>query len=731
LTPGFLLAHVVPVEKFADVNYVLHLMLMGVTGYFLLHDITRKRFPALAGGLFLALQPHVVSHILPGHTGHFPMVGYIPGAVLFLRRAIRSRSICYWGLTGLFFGLSVSAGTHDVCFFFALFLAAYGVFLLFQQRRSAGSRPILRTSAGMALALIITLAIGYQAIFHNLILQVKRSAPSSNKAVRERTLEENWFWATQWSVPAEESIDFAVPGFFGWGSSDRENPYRGRIGQTEGYTTHKRGMRALNDVNNYLGAVMVLGILLAVVHRRKDGEMWFFLGAAILSCLLAFGKYAPFYRLFYNIPYAATFRNPIKWFYVTSLCAGVLGAMGIAATEDTRANLMKTIKSSALLFGVAWLVMLIVGGLCLASRPQTSDVFWSNRQLVSLTTRALGLGAVLWLIAGGLLTALRCISNPDAKQGALHIGLKAALVLLLFGELAYVNGHYLPYRKKADLVQGGVLADFLNGQEKPFRIKMLGRHPLFGYINGILVGYHDWEVVDPPSTRNTDDLHMFSAATLPKDLRPESLLLLKKHLQLTNVRFVLLPGLLKADFLKPALQLKTGQRSPPLVVHEFTAALPRHYLVHQWRTVEGNEDRYTSLSGDFDPSTEVLINAPALQVPPMASQPGTTTTCAVKSYDWFKAELEVETDQPAMLVVLDRFDPSWRAFIDDRSGQILRANGMLRAIPVPAGKHTIRMEMAGTGLLPVAIVVSGWLIGLVCAVLVAVPRKRQPVVGAS
>ena len=739
LTPGFLLAHVVPVAKFPDINYILHVMLMGVTGYYLVHDMTRQRFAALAGGLFLALQPHVVSHILPGHTGHFPMVGYIPGTVLFLRRAVHLRSVCYWGLAGLFFGLSVSAGTHDVCFFFALFLTAYGLFLLFQQRHNAGTgtRPVARTAVGMALALAIASAIGYQAIFCNLIQQVRRSSPQEDASgIPAMTAEQSWFWATQWSVPVVEAIDFAIPGFFGWGSSDPKNPYRGRIGQTEGYAKHKQGMRNLNDVNNYLGAVIMLGILLAVLHGRRNSEMWFFLTAALVTCLLAFGKYGPLYRLFYAIPYAGTIRNPIKWFYVTSLCAGVLGSMGLAsAAEGRKGELRKSLKGSSLLFGTAWVVLVSIAGLCLASRPQAADIFWSNRSLVSLTSRALGLGAVLWLVGAALLAALRAMRPDDddsvhssqipPKTFTPRLWLKSALVLLLFVELVHVNSHYLPYRRTSDIIQGGVLADFFNAKEKPFRIKMLGRHPLFNYINGLLVGYYDWEAVDPPSSRNVDDLQFFNAATLPRELSPTTLPQLKKNLQLTNVRYLLLPGLVKVDSLKPVLQLGTGQNPPPLVIYEFTEALPRHYLVHKWRVVEEQTEFFSSLSGAFDPTTEALINAPAADVPLPPPTTGSVSSCTLTLYDWYKAEMDVQTDQPAMLIVLDRYDPSWKAFVDDKPTQLFRANGMLRAIPVPAGTHKVRMEMAGTGPGPILSVISGWSAGLVCCVILLRQRRRK------
>lgn len=55
-----------------------------------------------------------------------------------------------------------------------------------------------------------------------------------------------------------------------------------------------------------------------------------------------------------------------------------------------------------------------------------------------------------------------------------------------------------------------------------------------------------------------------------------------------------------------------------------------------------------------------------------------------------ETELHVETPTPAVLILLDTFDPGWRAVLD--SGEqipIMRANGLVRAVLVPGGTHTV------------------------------------------
>ncbi|HMQ55277.1 MAG TPA: YfhO family protein, partial [Anaerolineae bacterium] len=53
--------------------------------------------------------------------------------------------------------------------------------------------------------------------------------------------------------------------------------------------------------------------------------------------------------------------------------------------------------------------------------------------------------------------------------------------------------------------------------------------------------------------------------------------------------------------------------------------------------------------------------------------------------------LSVSTPTPALLVLSEPYYPGWQATVDGQSAPILRANYLLRAIPVPAGEHRIEL----------------------------------------
>jgi hypothetical protein len=72
---------------------------------------------------------------------------------------------------------------------------------------------------------------------------------------------------------------------------------------------------------------------------------------------------------------------------------------------------------------------------------------------------------------------------------------------------------------------------------------------------------------------------------------------------------------------------------------------------------------------------------------PMSPEGGTV---AIQRYEPEEVELQVETPEPATLILLDAFDPGWQAVLDGGEPvPIMRANGLVRAVPVPGGTHTV------------------------------------------
>ena len=69
----------------------------------------------------------------------------------------------------------------------------------------------------------------------------------------------------------------------------------------------------------------------SVFTRSQRRLIWFWAVAAIGSLLLAYGRFAPFYKFFYLLPYASTIRIPTKFLIIFSCAMVTLFAYGVHA----------------------------------------------------------------------------------------------------------------------------------------------------------------------------------------------------------------------------------------------------------------------------------------------------------------------------------------------------------------------------------------------------------------
>ena len=110
-------------------------------------------------------------------------------------------------------------------------------------------------------------------------------------------------------------------------------------------------------------------------------------------------------------------------------------------------------------------------------------------------------------------------------------------------------------------------------------------------------------------------------------------------------------------------------------------------------TVEVSADPVRQRETLFDPSIPDDV-ARVESVPAASGSPGRAEPREVRITEDGGGRLTVEARLPAagLLVIRDNFDPSWTAQVDDVPAPIVRANGLYRAVAVPAGRHVIRFS---------------------------------------
>jgi len=163
--------------------------------------------------------------------------------------------------------------------------------------------------------------------------------------------------------------------------------------------------------------------------------------------------------------------------------------------------------------------------------------------------------------------------------------------------------------------------------------------------------------------------------------------------------------------------------------------LPRAYVVAGERSLAGSADDWASiLAPGFDPRREVWLadgGRAAVGELTRTAPPGAPRlrTAKVSERRADVVEVETESDAPGVLVLVEAYDPGWRALVDGRPSPVRRANVLFRGVALPAGRHLVRFEYRPrSALLGLRISLGGVLAlaGLAAGALAARHRRLNP-----
>ncbi len=149
---------------------------------------------------------------------------------------------------------------------------------------------------------------------------------------------------------------------------------------------------------------------------------------------------------------------------------------------------------------------------------------------------------------------------------------------------------------------------------------------------------------------------------------------------------------------------------PGFELLENPSAMPRFFLVHQIQPA-GSLAEARKLMGAAD-LRRAAITGPEASLPPGGAA-GVADEVRVVRYQPDALELSLGSAGPALLVMSENDYPGWRAWLDGKPAAIYRTDIAFRGVPVPGGRHVLRMEFR-PAILPVSMAVS-----LVTALLLA------------
>jgi hypothetical protein len=171
-----------------------------------------------------------------------------------------------------------------------------------------------------------------------------------------------------------------------------------------------------------------------------------------------------------------------------------------------------------------------------------------------------------------------------------------------------------------------------------------------------------------------------------------------------------------------AWHLRETYRGRDGVVFEVADRPPRAFLVDgAVRVDDADQALRRFVEPDFDARREVILEDAGTA--PTEPAEGIAGDVRWRTDSPDELRLEVRSDKPAWLVVLDSWDPGWSASVDGQATDLVRADYNFRAVRVPAGTSTVSMSYLPPRLV-LGAVISGVTVALVAVVLVVPPLLR-------
>ena len=700
---------------FANLFAPIILFLFGLSAWSLFSSLQLGRWACALGGLAAALNSGFFSVAC---WGVGPQV--ICFACVYLALAALAIEAPRWSwlkfvLAGLALGFAVMEGA-DIGAIFSVFFAAF----VFYSALISEGPPLGKIARGVGRVALVAVFAGFIATQTlNVLIGTSIKGIAGTEQDTE-TKAHRWDFSTQWSLPKRETLSLIVPGLFGYRMDTPRDMaafpewfeggvYWGAIGRDPAWDRYFKGgeqgpapsaehiMRQTGG-GAYLGLPVVLIALWAALQalRKKDSvftlaqrkTLWFWIGTVIVCLLFAFGRFAPFYRLLYALPYFSTIRNPVKFVAVLIFATIILFAYGVdglvrrymvpALNPPNLKNRVNGWWATASKFDRRWVIgsvmaaaVSLVGWLIYASARTSLEHYLQTVHFDESMARAIAgfsIGQAGWFVLFLFLTVAlmagilsRRFAGERAKLGLILLG------SLLVVDLGRANLPWIVYWDYKEKYASNPVLDLLRERPYEHRVAILPFQtpPQFSTLsdlyrfgwsqhNFLYYNIQSLDIVQMP--RMPVDLATFESALYFDPRTPTSVSNTLHHIarrwQLTNTRYLLgAAGFLEilnqqldplqhrfriaAAFNivpKPGvanatrLEELTAEISPQgqYAIFEFTGALPRAKLYTNWQVNTNDQATLDLLTSRSFDPTQTVLVNTPL--PPSSASTGTNQT---------------------------------------------------------------------------------------------------------
>ncbi|MBD1398621.1 YfhO family protein [Pontibacter sp. JH31] len=654
--------------------------------YILLVTLRLNTWLSVVGAIAFAFTSYNFIILEAGHNTKSLTIAYIPLVLAGMFYALR-RNV--W-IGAAIFALGLTLNLHfnhlQMTYYMLLMVLIWVVVEVIYALKQGRIADLVKRGLVLGIAAILAVGVNFGRLYtvaeysqHSIRGKSELSVANSGDKTSSGLDRD---YAFSWSYGVGETITLLIPDFYGGSSntpldkdSDSYNaflkmgmpPVQAEQIVEQGLPTYW-GPQPMTSGPVYVGAIICFLFVLGLFIVNKPTRIWL-AAATLLSILLAWGNHfeAFNYFMFDYFPGYNKFRAVSSALVIAQITIPLLGMLALYRLIRDRVTIKdldkKLLIAGGITAGISLLVWLFAGSASFAGTVDQQlqqsgfpiDAIRADREsmmrsdaLRSFVFIALSVGLLYFYLKGKL-------SSTVAIAG---IGL---LVLVdLWGvnkrylndgdfEKRVVENHFQPTPADQMILQDKdpnyrvlYLPNPFNDARTSYFHKSVG-----GYHGAKLRRYQD--VIDRHIVQNNLEV-----------------------LRMLNTRYVI-----------------TGDQQQP--VQRVPGALGNAWFVEEVKTVNTPDEEIEALT-DFEANKTAVVDVSKFKVP---AQNFNTEGSTIELTEYQPNELKyaVKATQSGLVVFSEvYYADGWQAYLNGQPVEHIRANYILRAMPVPAGKHTIEFR---------------------------------------
>lgn len=687
--------------------------------YILLLAFKVDPWMSIGGAIAYGLSSYVIVIISAGHNTQAMAVAYMAPVLMGIIVTMRGRLFLGAALTALALALEIYANHLQVTYYLLILVVFIGIGEAIRLFRAGEVKYLGKAVAVLGIASIIAVLPNYS----NLML-TNEYGKESTRGKSDITIDNKEQtktnglpieYATQWSYGKSEAFTLMIPDFQGGASEpigmydkaalDQVDPnYREFIGNSM-YSYF--GGQPFTSGPVYVGAIIcflfVLGLFIV-----KDSIKWWLLAATVLAILLAWGRnFIGFTEFFFNnIPGYNKFRAVYMILVIAQLTMPILAMLALREIVVNAAELKTKLRSFYIAFALTGGVALLV---YIMPTSFVTPVNSTDTQRVTQAVQQGGGGKQdVDNVMMNLENARIAIVQSDALRSFLFILLVAALVyfyvrkpfgvpvlaivvsVLMLADMYGVSHRYMGesnYEKKKTTAGNFEMsaADQKILQDKSdYRVLNVAtqtwQDARTSYYHKSIGGYHGaklkrvQELYEQVMEQQLFDLRN----EMSKDLNNDSMMRIhlskQSAINMMNTKYIIFNpdqgGVLENRF-----------------------ACGNAWFVNSLKIVPNADSEIVALR-NFNPRRTAIVDKVfQSQIGEFSPRFDSTASISLTSYapNDMKYQSNAATEQLAVFSEV-YYDKGWNAYLDGKEVPHFRANFVLRAMKVPAGKHDIEFK---------------------------------------